>query len=154
MKEEFALPVYVDKDGKLISSEEYKENEDIKLEDYTKTIIKGIYDENPPVNYPMITVFELDNSENTRFSTAEGEKVSNLSYQIDCYSRQTETRQATESVMLMGRIVNRLLGGPRYKMNRVGTPALMPLIQDKTVIKYSLRYTCVLELDTNTIYKN
>lgn len=102
----------------------------------------------------MITVFELDNSENIRFSTADGEKVSNLSYQIDCYSRQTETLQATESAMLMGRIVNRLLGGPRYKMIRIGTPVLMPLIQDKTVIKYSLRYTCVLELDTNTIYKN
>lgn len=102
----------------------------------------------------MITVFELDNSENIRFSTADGEKVSNLSYQIDCYSRQTETLQATESAMLMGRIVNRLLGGPRYKMTRIGTPVLMPLIQDKTVIKYSLRYTCVLELDTNTIYKN
>lgn len=116
-------------------------------------MIKGIYDENPTVDYPMITVFELDNSENTRFSTADGEKVSNLSYQIDCYSRGTELFQATESAMLMGRVVNKVLGGKNYKMTRMGTPALMPLIQDKTVIKYSLRYTCVLELETSTIYK-
>ena len=102
----------------------------------------------------MITIFELDNSENERFSTAQGEKVSNLGYQIDCYSRSTEFLQATESAMLMGRIVNNVLGGPNHKMTRIGTPVLMPLIQDKTVIKYSLRYTCVLELDTNTIYKN
>ncbi len=102
----------------------------------------------------MITIFELDNSENERFSTADGEKVSSLSYQIDCYSRNTEVMQATESAMLMGRVVNKVLGGPNYKMTRIGTPVLMPLVQDKTVIKYSLRYTCVLELDTNTIYKN
>lgn len=124
------------------------------MQDYTSTIIKGIYDENPPVNYPMVTIFELNNSENERFSTADGEKVSGLDYQIDCYSRSTEYLQATDSAMLMGRVVNRLLGGPKYKMTRIGTPVLMPLIQDKTVIKYSLRYTCVLELDTNTIYKN
>lgn len=102
----------------------------------------------------MVTIFEINNAENTRFSTTSGEEVSDLAYQIDCYSRGTSTLQATESAMLMGRIVNRLLGGPRYKMNRIGTPALMPLIQDKTVLKYSLRYSCVLELDTNTIYKN
>ena len=39
-------------------------------------------------------------------------------------------------------------------MTRIGTPALMPLIEDKTIIKYSLRYTCVLDLTTDTIYKN
>ena len=142
MKKEFSKPIYLDSE------------KNVETKDYKDTTIKGIYDENPPVNYPMVTIFELDNSENERFSTAQGEKVSNLSYQIDCYSRSTEFLQATESAMLMGRIVNNVLGGPNYKMIRVGTPVLMPLIQDKTVIKYSLRYTCVLELDTNTIYKN
>lgn len=126
----------------------------MKIEEYKDTVIKGIYDENPPVKYPMVTIFEIDNSENERFSTATGEKVSNLGYQIDCYSRQTSHLQATDSAMLMGRIVNRLLGGPNYKMTRIGTPVFMPLVQDKTVIKYSLRYNCVVELDTNTIYKN
>lgn len=102
----------------------------------------------------MVTILEINNSENERFSTSEGEKVSELGYQIDCYSRGTELLQSTDSAMLMGRVVNEILGGPRYKMVRIGAPAIMPLIQDKTVIKYSLRYTCVLELDTNTIYKN
>lgn len=101
----------------------------------------------------MITVLEINNSENEKFSTSEGEKVSDLSYQIDCYSRNTDNLQATESAMLMGRIVNEVLGGMKYKLTRVGTPAIMPLIEDNTVIKYSLRYSCVLQLETNTIYK-
>lgn len=102
----------------------------------------------------MITILEIDNSENERFSTATGEEVSNLSYQIDCYSRSTDNLQATDSVMLMGKLVNEVLGGINYKMTRTGTPVLMPLIEDRTVMKYSLRYSCVLELETNTIYKN
>lgn len=102
----------------------------------------------------MVTILEIDNSENERFSTAKGEEVSNLSYQIDCYSRNTDFLQATESAMLMGRIVNQVLGGSKYKMTRKGTPVVKPLIEDKTVIKYTLRYSCVLVLNTNTIYKN
>lgn len=102
----------------------------------------------------MITIFELSNSEVERFSTATGEEVSSLAYQIDCYSRNTTDLQSTESAMLIGRIVNQVLGGMNYKMTRIGTPVLMPLIEDKTVMKYSLRYSCVLELKTNTIYKN
>ena len=124
------------------------------MQDYVNIVVKGIYDENPKASYPMITIQEIENSENTRFSTADGEQISNLSYQIDCYSGNTENLQATYSAMEMGKIVNDLLGGPNYKMTRIGTPALMPLIEDKTIIKYSLRYTCVLNLKINTIYKN
>lgn len=128
--------------------------ENITVNDYVNMNVKGIYDENPKVSYPMITVQEIENSENIRFSTASGEKVSNLSYQIDCYSGNTKHLQSTYSSMQIGKIVNNLLGGEKYKMTRIGTPAVMPLLNDKTIIKYSLRYTCVLDLSTNTIYKN
>ena len=117
-------------------------------------MIKGIYDENPPVSYPMITIQEIDNSEMTEYSTADGEEVSSLSYQIDCYSRGTLDLQATESSMLIGRIVNEVLGGEKYKMTRISTPALMPLIEDNSIIKYSIRYSCALFLSQKTIYKN
>ncbi len=102
----------------------------------------------------MITIQEIDNSEATEYSTANGEEVSSLSYQIDCYSRGTLDLQATESSMLIGRTVNEVLGGNKYKMTRVSTPVLMPLIEDNSIIKYSIRYTCALFLNQNTIYKN
>lgn len=102
----------------------------------------------------MITIQEINNSENTQYSTSEGEQVSDLSYQIDCYSRGTLKLQATESSMLIGKVVNEVLGGKKYKMTRISTPVLMPLIEDNSIIKYSIRYTCVLFLNQNTIYKN
>lgn len=54
--------------------------------------------------------------------------------------------------MLMGKIVNNLLTGPNYKLSRVGTPSIVPMVDDKDVIRYILRYSCSIGLDTNTIY--
>lgn len=102
----------------------------------------------------MITIDEIDNSENENFSTATGEQVSNLAYQIDCYSKQTSHLQASDSARFMGKIVNEVLGGEKYKMTRTGTPALVPLINDDTVMKYTLRYRCVLDINHHTIYKS
>lgn len=75
-----------------------------------------------------------------------------MSYQIECLSRDTEYLQATESVMLMGMVVNELLTGPNYKLRRIGNPSFLPLVNDENIIRYILRYSCSIDLDTNTIY--
>lgn len=100
-----------------------------------------------------IAVQELDNSENERFTDNDGEHVSNLSYQIDCFSRSYEEIEAKDMVILMGKRVNEVLTGENYRLTRVGTPSMLPLISDKSVMRYSLRYECSIFLDTNTIYK-
>lgn len=53
----------------------------------------------------------------------------------------------------MGERANEVLTGEKYKLTRVGAPALAPLISDKSIMRYSLRYECSIFLDTNTIYK-
>ena len=100
-----------------------------------------------------IAVQELDNTENTRYTDNDGEHVSNLSYQIDCFSRSFEEIEAKDMVILMGKRVNEVLTGENYKLSRVGTPSIMPILSDKSVMRYSLRYECSILLDTNTIYK-
>lgn len=100
-----------------------------------------------------IAVQEVDNSENERFTDNDGEHVSDLSYQIDCFSRSYEEIEAKDMVILMGKKVNEVLTGENYRLTRVGTPTIMPVISDKSIMRYSLRYECSLDLDTNTIYK-
>lgn len=95
---------------------------------------------------------EIQNTENQKFTDNNGEHVSDLSYQIECLSRDTEELEATESAMLMGKIINKLLTGPNYRLSRVGTPAIVPMIDDNNIIRYILRYSCSIDLDTNTIY--
>lgn len=48
---------------------------------------------------------------------------------------------------------NEILTGKDYKLTRTGAPSLAPLISDKSVMRYSLRYEGSILLDTNTIYK-
>lgn len=124
----------------------------LTLTDFQDTTVKGAYDTVPEINYPLITILEIQNTENSKFTDNNGEHVSDLSYQIECCSRNTTELEATESAMLMGKIVNNLLTGPNYKLSRVGTPSIVPMVDDKDVIRYILRYSCSIGLDTNTIY--
>lgn len=127
--------------------------EEKEFYDFINITIKEIYEENPPINYPMITIEEIRNSEYLRFTDNLGEHDSHLGYQIDCHTRNLSTMQAPEAVRLMGNIVNNLFMNT-YKMVRIGEPVLRPLATDKTILVYSLRYNCVLNLDENRIYKN
>lgn len=56
-------------------------------------------------------------------------------------------------VILMGKRVDEVLTGKNYRMTRIGTPSLLPVLSEKNIIKYSIRYNCSLDIDTHTIYK-
>lgn len=126
--------------------------ETFNLTDFQTVTVKGAYDTIPKISYPLITILEIQNTENSRFTDNNGEHVSDLSYQIEYCSRNTTQLEATESAMLMGKVVNDLLTGPKYKLSRIGTPSIVPITDDKDVIRYILRYSCSIDLDTNTIY--
>lgn len=128
------------------------DEETIYLTDFQSVTVKGAYDIVPEIDYPLITILEIENTENSRFTDNNGEHVSDLSYQIECCSRNTTELEATESAMLMGRVVNELLTGSKYKLRRIGTPTLAPIPDDPDIIRYILRYSCSIDLDTNTIY--
>lgn len=53
----------------------------------------------------------------------------------------------------MANRANELLTGEKYKLTRISASALAPLISDKSIMRYSLRYEGSIFLDTNTIYK-
>lgn len=122
------------------------------LDDFINTTVKGAYDSFPEINYPLVTILEIQNTENSKFTDNKGEHVSDLAYQIESYSRDTLELQATDSAMLMSRVINELLTGSTYKLRRIGNPAIAPLVDDKNVIRCITRYSCSVDLDTNTIY--
>lgn len=106
----------------------------------------------------MVTVAEILNSENTRYSTNEGEQVTNLTYQIDSMCKDTKLSDGTilsaaDSAKLLGTKISKLLGGSRYKMVRVGQDVLQSLSIDNTVKRYIQRYECCLDIRTNTLYR-
>ncbi len=142
IKKEFSKPI-------VYQELDYKP---IELNDFLDVTVKGAYDSVPEINYPLVTILEIQNTENSKFTDNNGEHVSDLSYQIESLSRDTTQLQATESAMLMGKVINNLLTGQKYKLSRVGTPAIAPLPDDKNIIRYIQTYSCSIDLDTNTIY--
>lgn len=121
-------------------------------------MVKPAYDVPQIIEYPLVTVLEIDNSENDRYSTDEGEQVTNLSYQIETMCETTQLKDGTfltpsESAKLLGKIVAQLLGGKRYKMKRIATSPLLPLTPDQTVMRYIQRFECCLFNKQNTIYR-
>lgn len=121
-------------------------------------MVKNSYDVPNKIEYPLVTVTEILNSENTRFSTREGEQVTNLTYQIDAYCQNTKLTDGTilsaaDSAKLLGIKISKLLGGSRYKMVRVGQDVLQSLAIDNTVKRHIQRYECCLDLRTDTLYR-
>ena len=101
----------------------------------------------------MITIEEIDNSEDTRYTSNIGEEFSDMSYQINIYSRDLSTMPATEAVRYLGNEVNKVLGED-LKMVRESNPAIVPLPSDNTILQYSIRYSCVFDIIRNIIYKD
>ena len=121
-------------------------------------MVKNAYDIPNKIEYPLVVVTELLNSENTKYSTNDGEQVTNLTYQIDVYCQNTKIindniLNAIDSAKLLGTKISKLLGGERYKMARVGQEILQSLSADNTVKRHTQRYECCLELKTNTLYR-
>lgn len=115
--------------------------------------IKEAYEKLPKITYPLITIEEIDNSEDLRYSSNLGEECSSMSFQINFHTRDISTMQANEVVHLISQEINKVLG-EKLKMVRQGSPVIMPLPADNTILQYSVRYSCVFDILRNIIYKN
>lgn len=118
------------------------------------TIVKEKYKELPEIKYPYVIVEEILNSEVFSRSTTQGERTTALGYQVTAYCRDTEDYDAIDSLKLMLDVIYDCLKLPKYNMQRIGTPAIIPYISDSTVMTGALRYNCVYDYDTNLIYRS
>lgn len=125
-----------------------------RKDSYNKTKVKQKYKSLPKGYYPKIIIEEIDNSEVSSRTTTQGERTTQLGYQITCYSRDTEEYEKIESVRFMLNIIDDFFKPPAYNMQRMGSPAIVPFISDETVMTGIIRYTCVYDYETNLIYRN
>lgn len=121
--------------------------------DYSDTIVKEIYDIYPEIHYPLVTVQEIENSDNAKFFD-ETERVTNLTYQFTINAEQSENKTAIQNVREMAMIIDNYMKQPKYRcLRRIGALMIVPTAADDNVMQGHLRYNCHLEKDTNTIYR-
>lgn len=122
--------------------------------EFNNIIVKKQYEKYPPIQYPMITINELNNEAVDIFFNDEGEQVSYLGYQIRIDAEQSETHSALENVEIIGNIIDEFMSGERYYcMRRIGNFPKYPMQNDDNVMTGYLRYECNLDINTNTIYR-
>lgn len=120
---------------------------------YNDILVKEKYELYPKISYPGITVEEIENEDNARYFD-ETERVSNLGYQFNIYTEQSNDKTAIQNVREIAKILDTYLKGPKYRcLRRIGSLVIAPMPSDDNVMIGYLRYDCCLELNTNTIYR-
>lgn len=120
---------------------------------YNDILVKEKYELYPKISYPAITVEEIENEDNARYFD-ETERVSNLGYQFNIYTEQSNDKTAIQNVREIAKILDTYLKGPKYRcLRRIGSLVIAPMPSDDNVMIGYLRYDCCLELNTNTIYR-
>ena len=115
--------------------------------------IKEAYDENPKISYPMITIYEFDNSEAREYTSNLGEEFSDIGYQINIYTRDISVMQKNAIMRILEDKVNNVLG-KKLGLVRNGNAVKMSVPSDTTILQCSVRYTGVFDIVRNIIYKN
>ena len=121
--------------------------------EYSDIIVKERYEKYPKIQYPMITIDEINNEDVQQYFDGT-ERVSYLAYQFEINCEQSSTKTALQNVNYVGRLLDGYLKQDRYRcLRRIGDFAKSPLASDNNVIVGYLRYECNLDIKTNTIYR-
>lgn len=117
-------------------------------------MIKKNYDIFPEITYPAITIQEIENIENVRYTDDLGEQVSDVSIRFTIYGTQNETKTADEVVDDIKHKLDTYLKNDKYKcLKRINSSPNIPMVNDENVLMAFQTYNCNIELQTNTIYR-
>lgn len=117
-------------------------------------MIKTAYDLFPEITYPAITIQDIENLENSRYSDASGEQVSDISIRFTIYGIQTATKTANEVVDDLKNKLDSYLKNDKYMcLKRTNSSPNIPMVNDENVLTAYQTYNCNIELLTNTIYR-
>lgn len=121
--------------------------------EYSDIIVKERYEKYPKIQYPMITIDEINNEDVQQYFDGT-ERISYLGYQFEINCEQSSTKTSLQNVNYVGRLLDGYLKQDRYRcLRRIGDFAKSPLASDNNVMVGYLRYECNLDIKTNTIYR-
>lgn len=121
--------------------------------EYPDIVVKATYEEFPPVSYPLVLIYEIENSAVSQFYDLQ-EHVINVSYQIIIMAEQDENRSAVDNVRHIITLIRNYMRGERYHaLKRLGNTPITTKHNDENVRIGYMRYVGRIDIDTNTIYR-
>ena len=122
-------------------------------DEYRDVVVKATYEDFPEISYPMVLIYEIENSAVSQFYDLK-EHVVNVSYQIIILCRQTENYDAVTNVRNIITIIRDYMRGERYHaLKRLGNTPITKKHDDENIRIGYMRYVGRIDIDTNTIYR-
>lgn len=132
--------------------------EDIQTElrshpEYATITVKASYEDFPVISYPMVLIYEIENSAVSQFYDLQ-EHINNVSYQFIIFADQDADRDASENVRNIMGIIRDYMRGPRYHaLKRLGNTPITKKQDDENIRIGYMRYVGRIDIDTHTIYR-
>lgn len=121
--------------------------------EYPDIVVKATYEEFPAVSYPLVLIYEIENSAVSQFYDLE-EHIINVSYQIIIMAEQDEYRSAVDNVRHIITLIRNYMRGSKYHaLKRLGNTPITTKHNDENVRIGYMRYVGRIDIDTNTIYR-
>lgn len=122
-------------------------------DEYRDVVVKATYEDFPIIGYPMVLIYEIENSAVTQFYDLQ-EHVVNVSYQIIVLADQTENYDAVTNVKNIMQIIRDYMRGERYHaLKRLGNTPITKKQDDENIRVGYMRYVGRIDIDTHTIYR-
>lgn len=120
---------------------------------YPTVVVKSTYEDFPVVGYPMVLIYEIENSAVTQFYDGQ-EHIVNVTYQFNILCDQENDMSANDNVRNIIRLIRDYMRGPRYHaLKRLGNTPIVVKQDDNNIRVGYMRYVGRIDIDTNTIYR-
>lgn len=121
--------------------------------EYPNVVVKASYEDFPKIGYPMVLVYEIENSAVSQFYDLQ-EHIVNVSYQIIIMCEDTPERSATDNIRHIITQIRDFMRGERYHaLKRLGNTPITTKHDDENVRIGYMRYVGRIDIDTHTIYR-
>lgn len=121
--------------------------------EYENIVVKSSYEDFPKIDYPMVLLYEIENSANTRYYDLK-EHVVNVSYQFIIMAEDTESMTAVQNVQNIITIIRDYMRGEKYHaLKRLGNTPITKKQDDENIRIGYMRYVGCIDIDTHIIYR-
>ena len=122
-------------------------------EGYENVIVKSSYEDYPTISYPLVLLYEIENSAVSQFYDLQ-EHIVNVSYQIIVHAKQTKDYSAADNVRNIMGIIRDYMRGERYhSLKRLGNTPITKKQDDENIRIGYMRYVGQIDIDNHIIYR-
>lgn len=140
-------------DDESLTTQLIDDIKELLSDEYPNIVVKASYEDFPKVGYPMVLIYEIENSAVSQFYDLQ-EHIVNVSYQFIILCEDTPLRSATDNVRnIITRIRDYMRGERYHALKRLGNTPITTKHDDENVRIGYVRYVGRIDIDTHTIYR-